>query len=88
MQGENISRLLLNGFLRCIERHVGLAAELRRGGIKTPILLLTAKSQEAEKVKGLDLGADDYVTKPFSPKGLRVTVYVVWGLSAIVTAPL
>jgi DNA-binding response OmpR family regulator len=48
--------------------------ELRRGGLKTPILLLTAKSQEAEKVMGLDLGADDYVTKPFSPKELRARV--------------
>src|SRR5262249_50433123 len=41
--------------------------ELRRAGVKTPILMLTAKSQETEKVMGLDLGADDYVTKPFSP---------------------
>jgi len=48
--------------------------ELRRAGIKTPILLLTAKSQEAEKVMGLDLGADDYVTKPFSPKELRARI--------------
>ncbi len=48
--------------------------ELRRGGIKTPILMLTAKSLEAEKVMGLDLGADDYVTKPFSPKELRARV--------------
>lgn len=48
--------------------------ELRRGGIRTPILMLTAKSQEAEKVMGLDLGADDYVTKPFSPKELRARV--------------
>ncbi len=48
--------------------------ELRRGGIRTPILLLTAKSQEAEKVMGLDLGADDYVTKPFSPKELRARI--------------
>src|SRR5262245_56133786 len=48
--------------------------ELRRGCVKTPILMLTAKSQEAEKVKGLDLGADDYVTKPFSPKELRARV--------------
>jgi DNA-binding response OmpR family regulator len=48
--------------------------ELRRGGIKTPILLLTAKSQEAERVMGLDLGADDYVTKPFSPKELRARI--------------
>ena len=48
--------------------------ELRRGGIRTPILMLTARSQEAEKVMGLDLGADDYVTKPFSPKELRARV--------------
>jgi DNA-binding response OmpR family regulator len=48
--------------------------ELRRGGIKTPIILLTARSQEAEKVMGLDLGADDYMTKPFSPKELRARI--------------
>lgn len=48
--------------------------ELRRGGIKTPVLMLTAKSQEAEKVMGFDLGADDYVTKPFSPKELRARI--------------
>ena len=48
--------------------------ELRRGGSKTPIILLTAKAQEAEKVMGLDLGADDYVTKPFSPRELRARV--------------
>src|SRR5678816_1436307 len=39
---------------------------LRRAQIRTPILMLTAKTQEAEKVMGLDMGADDYVTKPFS----------------------
>ena len=48
--------------------------ELRRGGVKTPILMLTAKSHEAEKVMGLDLGADDYVIKPFSPKELRARI--------------
>ena len=48
--------------------------EVRRAGLKTPIILLTAKMQEAEKVLGLDLGADDYVTKPFSPKELRARI--------------
>ena len=48
--------------------------ELRRAGIKTPVLMLTAKSQEAEKVMGLDLGADDYLTKPFSPNELRARI--------------
>lgn len=41
---------------------------IRQEGISTPILMLTAKSQEIDKVLGLELGADDYVTKPFSPR--------------------
>jgi len=44
--------------------------ELRRSGCKTPIIMLSAKTHETEKVMGLDLGADDYVTKPFSIKEL------------------
>jgi DNA-binding response OmpR family regulator len=48
--------------------------EARRGGIRTPILMLTARVQEAEKVLGLDLGADDYVTKPYSHHELRARV--------------
>jgi DNA-binding response OmpR family regulator len=48
--------------------------ELRRGGSKTPVIMLTAKTQEAEKVLGLEIGADDYVTKPFSPRELRARV--------------
>jgi DNA-binding response OmpR family regulator len=48
--------------------------ELRRGGLLTPILMLTARAQEAEKVMGLDLGADDYVTKPFGVRELRARI--------------
>jgi len=48
--------------------------ELRKAGLRTPIIMMTAKSQEAEKILGLDLGADDYVTKPFSPKELRARI--------------
>jgi two-component system alkaline phosphatase synthesis response regulator PhoP len=48
--------------------------ELRRGGLRTPILMLTAKTQEAEKVLGLELGADDYVTKPFGTRELRARI--------------
>ncbi len=44
--------------------------QLRQAGVGTPILMLTAKSQEIDKVLGLELGADDYVTKPFSPREL------------------
>lgn len=50
---------------------------LRASGIRTPILLLTAKSQEIDKVLGLELGADDYVTKPFSPRELLARVKAI-----------
>jgi len=48
----------LNGYEVC--------QEIRRFDARTPILMLTARSQEADKIRGLDAGADDYVTKPFS----------------------
>jgi DNA-binding response OmpR family regulator len=51
-----------------------VCSELRRAGVTTPIILLTARTQEAEKVLGLDSGADDYVTKPFSLRELRARI--------------
>ena len=48
----------LDGFAVC--------AELRRLGVTTPVLLLTAKGQVSDRVNGLDAGADDYLVKPFS----------------------
>ena len=51
--------------------------DLRRAGLKTPIIMLTARAQEAEKVLGLGLGADDYVTKPFSPMELCARIKAV-----------
>jgi DNA-binding response OmpR family regulator len=49
--------------------------ELREAGLQTPVIMLTARTHEAEKVMGLDLGADDYVTKPFSPRELRARIH-------------
>ncbi len=40
--------------------------EIRRAGIKTPVLMLTARGDIGDRIKGLDLGADDYLAKPFS----------------------
>jgi DNA-binding response OmpR family regulator len=51
--------------------------ELRRAGLHVPVILLTARGQEADKVTGLGLGADDYVTKPFSPRELVARVHAV-----------
>jgi len=51
-----------------------ICKELRKRNIGTPIIMLTAKSQEFDKVLGLELGADDYITKPFSPFELQARV--------------
>jgi two-component system alkaline phosphatase synthesis response regulator PhoP len=51
-----------------------VCSALRRAGIMTPIIMLTARTQEAEKELGLDSGADDYVTKPFSLRELRARI--------------
>jgi DNA-binding response OmpR family regulator len=54
-----------------------VSRELRRAGVKTPIIMLTARSQEAEKVLGFEVGADDYVTKPYSARELRARIKAV-----------
>jgi DNA-binding response OmpR family regulator len=59
-----------------------VARDLRRAGLKTPIILLTARAQESDKVLGLELGADDYVTKPFSPMELCARIKAVLRRSA------
>lgn len=51
-----------------------LCTDIRRAGLATPILLLSARSQTVEKVIGLKLGADDYVTKPFDTMELMARV--------------
>lgn len=51
--------------------------EVRKNGITTPIILLTAKGEEIDKVVGLEIGADDYVTKPFSLRELLARVKAI-----------
>src|SRR5882672_2710378 len=51
--------------------------QLRAKKVATPILMLTAKGQEIDKVVGLDLGADDYVTKPFGVRELLARIHAL-----------
>src|SRR5262249_56411440 len=51
--------------------------QLRAKKTTTPILMLTAKGQEIDKVVGLDLGADDYVTKPFGVRELLARIHAL-----------
>ena len=50
---------------------------LRTEKIDTPVIMLTAKDETADKVRGLDLGADDYMTKPFAPEELLARVRAI-----------
>jgi len=62
-----------------------VARELR-DAVSTPILMLTAKSAEEDRIRGLELGADDYVTKPFSPRELVLRVQAILRRGAAVPA--
>jgi len=64
-----------------------VAREVRAAG-RTPILMLTARSSENDRISGLELGADDYVTKPFSPRELVLRVQAILRRGAPVAADL
>jgi len=76
MMKEAMPELLILDWMLPGKSGVQFAKELRNNPktIALPILMLTAKGEEADKVLGLDAGADDYVTKPFSPKELIARV--------------
>ena len=59
---------------------------LRQEKINTPILMLTAKDDEFDKILGLELGADDYMTKPFSPREVVARVKAILRRTTLITA--
>ena len=61
--------------------------QLRAKKVATPILMLTAKGQEIDKVVGLDLGADDYVTKPFGVRELLARIHALLRRGSNGTSP-
>lgn len=70
---ESFDGILLDVML---PRKDGVTAcrEIRAAGVRTPIIMLTARTMEADKILGLEVGADDYVTKPYSPAELRARI--------------
>ncbi|WP_301110082.1 response regulator transcription factor [Sporosarcina sp.] len=54
-----------------------ICRKIRERGIEVPIIMLTAKDGEADQVRGFEMGADDYVTKPFSPLALMARIKAV-----------
>ena len=63
-----------------------VAREIRAGGSRVPIIMLTAKSEEIDKVLGLELGADDYVTKPFGVRELLARISALFRRSQAMEA--
>ncbi|MEY8661786.1 response regulator transcription factor [Ligilactobacillus faecis] len=63
----NYAHILLDVMLPNLDG-IEITKKLRQEKVKTPIMIITAKNQEYDKIIGLELGADDYLTKPFSPR--------------------
>jgi two-component system alkaline phosphatase synthesis response regulator PhoP len=72
-QNENIALIILDLMLPS-KNGIEICTDLRKKGINTPILMLTSKKEEMDKVLGLEVGADDYLTKPFSVRELLARI--------------
>jgi len=59
------------------EDGLAICRRLRASGDKTPIIMLTAKSEDVDRIVGLELGADDYLSKPFNPRELLARIHAV-----------
>lgn len=73
---ENPTLILLDIMLPSMSG-LEICMKLRNKGVVTPIIMLTARSEEADKLLGFELGADDYVTKPFSMKELLARIKAI-----------
>lgn len=73
---ENPDLIILDLMLPKIDG-IEICRMLRRQDIETPIIMLTAKGEEMDKIIGLEMGADDYMTKPFSPREVAARVKAV-----------
>ncbi|TSE31845.1 Transcriptional regulatory protein OmpR [Tepidimonas thermarum] len=83
--GARLDRLLLRDTVDLIvldlmlpgEDGLSICRRLRAGGDHTPIIMLTAKGEDVDRIVGLELGADDYLPKPFNPRELLARIHAV-----------
>lgn len=59
------------------EDGLSICKRLRHSGVKTPIIMLTAKVEDVDRITGLEIGADDYLGKPFNPRELLARIHAV-----------
>jgi two-component system response regulator CpxR len=75
-QRENFDLIILDVMLPGLSGF-DVLKQLREGGSKTPVLMLTARGDDVDRIVGLDLGADDYLGKPFNPRELLARVKAI-----------
>jgi two-component system phosphate regulon response regulator OmpR len=76
LQRETIDLVVLDLMLPG-EDGLSICRRLRASGVKTPVIMLTAKVEDADRINGLEIGADDYLGKPFNPRELLARIHAV-----------
>jgi len=83
--GRALDRILLRETIDLVvldlmlpgEDGLSICRRLRATGVKTPIIMLTAKVEDVDRITGLEIGADDYLGKPFNPRELLARIHAV-----------
>jgi two-component system phosphate regulon response regulator OmpR len=76
LQRETIDLIVLDLMLPG-EDGLNICKRLRASGVKTPVIMLTAKVEDVDRITGLEIGADDYLGKPFNPRELLARIHAV-----------
>ncbi len=76
LQRETIDLMVLDLMLPG-EDGLSICKRLRSSGVKTPVIMLTAKGEDVDRITGLEIGADDYLGKPFNPRELLARIHAV-----------
>ena len=86
MQRESVDLLVLDLMLPG-EDGLSICRRLRSEGQKVPIIMLTAKGEDVDRIAGLEIGADDYLGKPFNPRELLARIHAVLRRRPVQEAP-
>ncbi|MFM2240027.1 MAG: Transcriptional regulatory protein OmpR [Pseudomonadota bacterium] len=86
MQRETVDLLVLDVMLPG-EDGLSICKRLRSEGVRTPIIMLTAKGEDTDRITGLEIGADDYLGKPFNPRELLARIQAVLRRRPVVESP-
>jgi two-component system, OmpR family, phosphate regulon response regulator OmpR len=76
LQRESVDLIVLD-LMMPGEDGLSICRQLRAGGDRTPIIMLTAKGDDVDRIVGLEVGADDYLGKPFNPRELLARIHAV-----------